>query len=311
MSFSRKEYLFSHTMTRVTQANQPTVFKIDLRELIPCYGCSALFVIDNMSVTAYKQSTLEKIPVKFTVLDENKKRVLTNDPCKLSSKWHVETVCRSYVTIAGTDTVPFDRSPPVCDEDNKQALANVLAFMMSSSLWVSDRARGAFDILVNSTRGEFEFTCDVCSEIGFACVMEGPDRLSYFSSCEDDYVCIPSQRPCADEDYVALRNLLTLLRSASLDNLDVLNRVTEEMAADRTFQELDCTSFPPRQKNGNVAIPYELMKRVTSLYQTMSEYADNFAIIDNKTSNVKVLIESPSANIGVYHHPDPFGTYLA
>lgn len=289
-------------MTRVTQANQPTVFKIDLHELIPCCcGCSTLFVIDNMSVTAHKQSTLEKIPVKFTVLDENKKRVLTNDPCKLSSKWQVETVCRSHLKIAGTDTVPFDRSPPTCDEDNKQALVNVLAFMMSSSLRVSDRARGAFDILVNSTRGEFEFTCDMCSEIGFACVTKGLDGLPSFSfsSCEDDYVCIPSRQPCADEDYEALRNLLAVLRSASLDNLDILNRVAEGMAADRSFQELDCTSFPPRHvRTGNIVVPYEVMKRVTSLYQTMSEYADNFAIVDNETSSVKVLIESPSANIG-------------
>ncbi|KAJ8009769.1 hypothetical protein DPEC_G00067660 [Dallia pectoralis] len=40
------------------------------------------------------------------------------------------------------------------------------------------------------------------------------------------------------------------------------------------------------------------MKYMTSLYQTMSEYADNIAIVDEKTPHVRVLIESPSENIG-------------
>lgn len=41
-----------------------------------------------------------------------------------------------------------------------------------------------------------------------------------------------------------------------------------------------------------------VVKYVTALYQTMSEYADNIAIIDENRPHVKVLIQSPSDNIG-------------
>lgn len=288
-------------MTRVSRAHQPAMFKIDLHGLIPFGDCSTLFVIDNMSITAYKQGTLEKIPVKFTVLSDNKKRVLTNDPCKLSSKWQVEINRGSCMKIAGTDTEPFSRTLSVYDDENRQALLNVLSFMMSNSLWTSDRARGTFEVLVNATRGEFEFTCDLCSEIGIACVMKGPNGPPSFSfpQCVDGYVCIPSHQPHADKDYEALRDLLALLRSASLDNLDIFKRVTEEMSTNPSFQELDCTPFPPRRTYmRNIVIPYMVLKYITSLYQTMSEYADNFAIVGEKMPHVKVLIESPSENIG-------------
>lgn len=301
MSFSQKDYIFSHTMTRVSQPHQPAVFKIELRDLIPFGDCSALFVIDTMSITAYKQCTLEKIPVKFTVLNDNNKRVLTNDPCKLSSRWPVDINCGSCMKIAGTDTIPFSRTLSVYDEDNRQTLVNVLAFMMSNSLWTSDRAKGAFDILNDSTRGQFEFTCNVCLEIGVARITKGPGGhpLFTFPRCTDGYVCIPSPQPCADKDYEALRCLLALLRSASLDNLDILNRITGEMTADRACQEFDCTSFSTvHMYRGYIEIPYLEMKIITSLYQTMSEYADNFAIIDENSHHIKVLIESPSENIG-------------
>lgn len=159
MSFSQKEYVFTQTMNKVSEAHQPAMFKIDLHGLIPFGDCSTLFIIDNMTVTAYKQGTLEKIPVKFTVLNDNKTRVLTNDPAKLSSEWNVDINGGSCIKIAGTDTVPFNRTLSVYDEDNRQALINVFAFMMSNSLWASDRAKGALDVLVASTRGKFQFTC--------------------------------------------------------------------------------------------------------------------------------------------------------
>lgn len=293
--------MFTHTMNKVSEAHQPAMFKIDLHGLIPFGDCSTLFVIDNMTVTAYKQGTLEKIPVKFTVLNDNKTRVLTNEPAKLSSEWNVDINGGSCIKIAGTDTVPFNRTLSVYDEDNRQALINVLAFMMSNSLWASDRAKGALDVLVASTRGEFQFTCGLCSDIGLVSVTKGPSGISSFSfpQCADSYVCVPSQQLSADKDYDALRNVLALLRSASLDNLGILHRVTQEMATNRVFQDLDCTSFPPRHMyGGDIVIPYAVMKYVTSLYQTMSEYADNIAIVDDITPHIKVLIESPSDNIG-------------
>ena len=196
MSFSQKDYVFSHTMNKLGQAHQPAMFKLNLRDIIPCGECSTLFVIDNMWIHAYKQGGLETIPVVFTIVNDNTKMVLTNDPCKLSSEWHVDINCGSHMKIAGTDIIPFKRNPSVYDDANRQAVANVLSFMMSNSLWASDRARGAFDILIASTRGEFEFKCDMCSGIRHACVGKGPSGLQSFNfpQCADSYVCIPCPR---------------------------------------------------------------------------------------------------------------------
>ncbi len=190
------------------------MFKIDLKSLIPAGNSTTLFVIDTLSLAAYKQGTFQKIPSKFTVLNDNNKWLLTNDLDKLSSGWQVDINGRSSVKIAGTDTVPFKRTLPVYDEENRQALVNVLAFMMSNSLWVSDRARGAFEVLESSSQEEFKFTCDLCLQSGIACIMARPGGLPSFSFplCEDGLVCIPSHQPFADEDYEALRNVVALLR---------------------------------------------------------------------------------------------------
>ena len=284
-------------MSKTCQPHQPATVKLDLQGIIPFGDCSNLFTVDNVSVTAYKQGTSEKIPVKFTVLDSNKNRVLTNDPFTLSSKWQVEGINRGHsIKIAGTDTEPFSRTLSMHKDENRLALLNVLRFMMSNSLWTSERAIGALDVLVATAREAFAFTCDMCSETGVARVTKGPSGHPVFSfpQCADSYVCIPSGESCVDEDNDALRNILALLRSASLDNLAILNHITREMATHRPFQELDCASFPPRQCRGDIVIPFELLKYTTSLYQTMSEFADNIAIVDEKTPYVKLLIESPS-----------------
>ena len=284
------------------------MFKIDLQSLIPLGDCSTLFAIDNMSVTAYKQGTSERIPVRFTVLNDDAKRALTNDPCKQSSRWQVDiNGSSSSLKIAGTDTEPFSRALATYDDDNRQALVNVLAFMMSNSLWASDNARGAFDVLVDSTREEFEFKCELCLRIGTVCLMRkgpgggGGGRPSFsFPQCLDTYVCTPAQQqqqPCADKDYEALVQVLALLRSASLDNLEIIKLVTREIAGahlDRTVHPL----FADNNNNNVIIIPYAVMKYIISLYQSMSEYADNFAIVDERIPHVKVLIESPSENIG-------------
>ncbi|KAK2836050.1 hypothetical protein Q5P01_016534 [Channa striata] len=126
MAFCQKEYVFSHIITKDSRAHQPALFQLDLRDLIQPLGeCSPMFVIDSMSVTAYKQGTSERIPVKFAVLNASKTRALTNDPCRLSSKWNVELGGLSSVKIAGTDKTPFHRSLSVYDEDNRQAMLNI------------------------------------------------------------------------------------------------------------------------------------------------------------------------------------------
>lgn len=302
MSFSQNDYIVAHTMTNASKPHQPVILKVDLRGLISLGGCSSLFVVDRMNLTAYKQSSVERIPVKFAIVNDTDKRILTNDLGKLSSKWNVNIDCGSHLKIAGTDTEPFNRTLPVYDEENRQALINVLAFMMSDSLWASDQARGAFDVLVESTRGEYVFTCQRCSQFGVACIkkVDPRDPPSFsLQSCVDGYVCIPSQQAFADKDYDALRNLLILLRSASTDNLDIVTQICEELSAEPGSEERECTYV--HQRHGHkrtIDVPYTVMRYISILYQTMSEYADNFAIVDHDRPYIKVLLESPSENIG-------------
>lgn len=64
------------------------------------------------------------------------------------------------------------------------------------------------------------------------------------------------------------------------------------------YDGLHFADFPPRDHfHGKIVIPHTLMKQVMSLYQTMSEYRDTFAVVDRATPHVKVLIESPCYNI--------------
>lgn len=302
MSFSQKEYIVSHAMTKETQASQPAVFKLDLSGLIPFGRYSTLFVVDKVNLTAYTRGTLEKVPVKFTVLDGARKRVLTNDPCGLSSTWRVETERGSPVKIAGTENHPFNRTPAVYEEENRTALLNVLRFMMSTGLRTADRARGAFDVLVKATRGEIRYTCERCLEIASAGIVKGPSGISHFTftRCADDDACVPCSISYVDKDYEALATLLPLLRSAYRDNLDILQHVTHEAASTPCFRDLNVTSFPPRNMyTGEIWIPYASMKYMARLYQSMSEYAENLAIVNEDMPHVKVLIESPSDNIGL------------
>lgn len=72
------------------------------------------------------------------------------------------------------------------------------------------------------------------------------------------------------------------------------------VAADRAFQDLDCNLFPPRHVyTGNVVILYALMRYVTSLYQIMSEYVDNFAVVDKKNAPRQSLDREP---LGEHRH---------
>ncbi|KAG7326078.1 hypothetical protein KOW79_011003 [Hemibagrus wyckioides] len=252
MSFSQKEYIFSQTITKVTDAHQPVVFKIDLSELLSAGQHSPLFVIDSMSVTAYKRGTLERILVKFSVIRDTKKRVLTNDPWKLSSKWLTGINSDSAgVKIAGTDTIPFNRS---------------LA-----------RSRDS----------------------------PGPSEENSNSHCMDGAVCvIPVDRAYGDKEFEDLRSLLALLRSACMDNLGMLQWFTRDMPTSETwsihlFQDLNCATFPPRHIfHGDIVIPHPLMRYVVSLYGTMAEHVENFAIVDETIPHVKVLVKSLLGSIG-------------
>lgn len=311
MAFSHTDYVFSHTMKNQTDANQPAVFTVDLADLIQLAGHSALFTIDSMTVTAYSQGDWKKVPVKFAVLNGNKTRVITYDPNRHSSKWLVDLGAqeasgvnkdhsdgRRCVKIAGTDREPFSRALSVYEDENKQAALNVLRFMMSESLWVADKARGALDILMASAANEFNVHCDLCGRRSVVYTQNDSGSSFAFPECEDTYVCMPSARNVQDRTYRALCDIMTLIRCACADNLSILTELTRSDCGlpDGPFS----TDFPPRDRyQGRIVIPHSLMKYLTALYEALSDYADSFAIVDSVTPNVKVLLESPCPNIGL------------
>ncbi|KAF0029325.1 hypothetical protein F2P81_018430 [Scophthalmus maximus] len=205
MAFSQKDYIFSHTITKDSRAHQPVVFPINLRDL-RLGECSPMFVIDSMSVTAYKRDTLERISAKFAVLNATKTRALTNDPCKLSLQWNVELGGSSSVKIAGTDGTPFHRSLPVYNEDSRQALLNALTFMMTESLRASEEAKGSLelikaecsskDFVVNCERSGIESTARVS--------VDNPGQpMLHLCLCTDGYLCVPrradAKRKCTED----------------------------------------------------------------------------------------------------------------
>lgn len=294
MAFCQKEYVFSHIITKDSRAHQPALFQLDLRDLIQPLGeCSPMFVIDSMSVTAYKQGTSERIPVKFAVLNASKTRALTNDPCRLSSKWNVELGGLSSVKIAGTDKTPFHRSLSVYDEDNRQAMLNVLTFMTTEGLRASDDAKGSLDLLgAQCSNKDFVVDCERCGIESSARVV-GSDTGNptlRLCLCTDGYVCVP-RRADAQREAQTHRSLIRLLRCAYRDNLDVIRKAawfTDSVGCDRLYAD-----DPDR-----ISIPFQLMDFIVSFYRTLSEYADNFAVVHSKAPHVKVLIESPSENVG-------------
>lgn len=256
MAFSHSDYTFSHVMKSTTDTSRPVVFSVDLTDLIHQDGHSALFYIDSMTITAYRQGSWDKMPVKFALLNGNKTRAITFDPTRLSSKWSVDLGLDddsvSYkdhrdqfrVTIAGLENEPFNHTMPIYADENKQAALNVLGFMMSQSLWVADKARGALDVVMTSTVPEFTVHCNLCRQQRAVRIRQkGSDVYDSFLSfplCGDDCVCTPLSGTSADPAYRAVCDIMALIRCAYADKLDTLMESSSQYAADRLF---DCLSY--------------------------------------------------------------------
>lgn len=313
MAFSHSDYTFSHVMKSTTDTSRPVVFSVDLMDLIHQDGHSALFSIDSMTITAYRQGSWDKVPVKFALLNGNKTRVITYDPTKLSSKWSVDLGLNdnsvSYkdhrdqlsVNIAWLENEPFNRTMPIYADENKQAALNVLGFMMSQSLWVADKARGALDVVMTSKVPEFTMHCNLCRQQRAVRIRQkGSDTFDSFLSfplCGDGYVCAPLSGTPADRAYRAVCDIMALIRCAYADKLDILMESSSHSAAEGLYS-FDCLPYADQQRDA-VIISYSSLKRLTCLYQALSEYADSFAVVDDKTPNVKVLFESCCENIGL------------
>lgn len=302
MAFSHSDYTFSHIMKNTADTSSPMVFSVDLTDLIRPDGHSTLFSIDTMSITAYRQGSWDKMPVKFAVLNGNKTRVITYDPTKLSSKWSVDlglhdnTVSykdycdRLNVTIAGLDTEPFNRTTAIHADENKQAACNVLRFMMSQSLWAADKARGALDVVMTAQVPDYAVQCTTCRQQRVVHIRrQGEESLS-FPLCTDNCVCLPLSTTSVDPGHRAVCDIMALIRCAYADKLDYL--------LDYTTAGVHPFNHSPYDQQG-ITVSYSSLRRLTGLYQALSEYADTFAVVDTKTPNIKVLFESSCNNIGL------------
>lgn len=314
MAFSHSDYTFSHVMKTTTDTSRPVVFSVDLTDLIQRDGHSALFSIDSMTLTAYRQGTWDKVPVKFAMLNGNMTRVITYDPTKLSSKWSVDLGLNdnsvSYkdhcdelrVNIAGLENEPFHRTMPIYAEENKQGAFNVLGFMMSRSLWVADKARGALDVLMTAKVPEFTVHCNMCGQRRVVRIQQKgsdvSDSFLVFPLCADGHVCTPLSGTSVDRAYHALCDIMALLRCAYADKLDALMGPNNSHTAADTFHSFDRLPYADQQRDA-IGIPYCSVKQLTSLYQTLSEYADSFVVVDTKMPTVKVLLESSCNNIAL------------
>ncbi|KAK2832723.1 hypothetical protein Q5P01_016612 [Channa striata] len=215
------------------------------------------------------------------------------DLIQLSSKWNVELGGLSSVKIAGTDKTPFHRLLSVYNEDNRQAMLNVLTFMTTEGLRAFDDAKGSLDLLgAQCSNKDFVVDCERCGIESSARVV-GSDTGNptlRLCLCTEGYVCVP-RRTDAQREAQTHRSLIRLLRCAYRDNLDVIRKAawfTDSVGCDRLYAD-----DPDR-----ISIQFHLMDFIVSLYRTLSEYADNFAVVHSKAPRVKVLIESPSENVG-------------
>lgn len=296
MAFTQREYVFTHTLLASTKAYQPFAFQVDLADLIAPWGdCSPMFVVDSMIVKAYAGNAKTKAPIKFAVLNADKTKCLTNEPCKQSSKW---TVAYSkelpHVKIAGTDELPFHRSFPPYEEDGKLALSNVLAFMTTESFAAATEARGALEHL-RSGRAARTWMCD-CERCGLEftvqCAIEEAGRPALrLQLCADGNVCVP-RRKNPERDANVHRALIRLLWCSQRDNLDVVHqaaRLADTLERDRRHMP---------QSERYLHCSHQLIAFVASLYGTLAEYADNYAVVRAHAPYVKVLLESPCENIG-------------
>lgn len=309
MTFSHIDYTFHHSVN-TADTSRPVVFSLDLSNLINADGYSALFSVDSLSINAYRRGSWDKMPVKFALLNGNRTRAITYDPTRLSSKWsvdlglqdaevshkdHGEHLC---VTIAGIETEPFNRAVPVYADENKRAVFNVLGFMMSKSLWIADKARGALDVMMTSASSEVAVHCSMCmqqsavrvhlkdSDVDNACIA--------FPLCTDGCVCAPLDTMSNDRPYRAVCAVMALIRRAYDDKLDGMLESNAQLVTD-DFEFMPCNN----QQRNVFVVSYASLKRLSGLYQALSEYADTFAMVDAKRPTIKVLFESCCDTIGL------------
>lgn len=256
-----------------------------------------MFVIEQMSLQAHKSDTFERIPAKFAVLNYTKSRVVTNEPSRLSSPWKVQ-LNREDVSIraAGTDTHPFCRTPSTHDDDNRQALLNVLDYLMTGNVQASDGARRSLEAMKGCLSTEhFAYTCEQCkgeSEAAVIAYQPGYPSLS-LPLCVDGLVCVPERSGSMSSICQTYRSVISLLRTAYKDNTSLVNRaiqaVFEDWGGERYFQRGD------RQME---LFPNRLINFVISLYETLSDQAGNFVAVNDREPGLKVLFESPAEKVG-------------
>lgn len=303
MAFAHKTYTLWHPVTKDVAANQAIMIPVDLSDIIVNGFRSALFTVDDVSLIAYKRGTYERIPVKFAVLNAEASKVLTHDVFKMASRWAVDTPHISVIQIAGTDAAPYTRTFRVHDEEARVATVNLLGFAASSGLWGVRDVKSSLALISKSKMTAFDFDCAKCLRRMTATVDRNANLepvLFTFPLCAaDNRLCTPSLSPAADDYDRAVCKVAEALRSASDNPIPGLDQLTIAWSSYLVpGYHTDCSTFPPRTAFA-VVVPHNLLHRFAGLYDTMRAGVDAFAVVDSEAPHVRLIAESPSADIGL------------
>ena len=288
MSFETKKHIFSYNFKDAnTLASQRSIIRLNLKELIPNDGCSPLVAIETVKIKVYDKDC-NIVPVKFSVLNATLNKSLTQDPCVVSCTWSPDpNLLLKRTKVAGTELSPYKRTLTVTEEENRQAILNVLAFMMSANMQERMASKSCLEEVTGpSDLRTTEFQCAECRRLRTASVKE--DLQFSMPCCHDGLICTPMQ--CKD----SLQKLAVVTRMAMVDTVDTTDTMPVlRLAAKQLYP--DCIFRKSNQ--GVLLFHYKIMTFLTSLYSTLGEIAGTFFVLDEKHSHVNLLLESPKEKL--------------
>lgn len=301
MSLGSKRLVFSYNVKAATSndtlASERIIVKLNLKELIPADGYSPLIAIETLKLAVYDEDC-NVVPVKFSILNATMNKHLTQDPCVASSIWSPDPgPMLNRTKVAGTELSPYRRTLTVTEEENRQAVLNILSFMMSTSVQAATAAMASKSCLEEVTGPNVklrttEFQCAMCLRERTASVKE--DLQFGMPCCHNGLICAPMQ--CRD----SLQKLAVVARMATVDNLHVL-RLALTQLRDQTYPQqghlADRDRIFTESSQGEVVVHYKIMTFLTSLYSTLGEIAATFFTLDEKHSHVNLLMESPKEKL--------------
>lgn len=305
MALTKKTYTLSHTIgTKEVAANQAIVISVDLSDIVND-SLSTLFMIDTISLNAYKKDTCEPVPIKYAALNASMTRNITHDVFKLSSRWTIDGSDLREIQIAGTDLMPYNRTLCIHDKHARVTMLNLLGFAMTSGLWGIRNVKYNLDVILESKITEFTYNCIKCESLVATVVDDKTEINTLFRfplCCEDGQLCTPAPPSSKDHNnrlYNAIYCMISALSSLGNNTIPGLDQITNMWAPHLVPKYCnDCNKFPPRSPYF-VVVPQDLLRRFAGLYDTMCLGMDSFAVVDIKAPCIKIIVESPSSDIGL------------